>query len=211
MGTRDKFDPLIKPHCKPTPFQVLLLQSFPFSTPESQQQQSSSSSEEEEQPTGITMVSLSDDYQTPPQEQPHSVSQNSTQNVVDLNNDTEEIPDELDAHHVLDEMPEKDTHQVFDEMPEREQNDVAVLDRGKRKLPVSLLDNKVTENNSTEGECYKHDVFKVTINRVLKMLVAEGTGKGDDGKGVDFFETAKKKGMTFPRPRWRSAETWKGL
>nr|GEW95551.1 serrate RNA effector molecule [Tanacetum cinerariifolium] len=32
-------------------------------------------------------------------------------------------------------------------------------------------------------------------NRVLKMLVAEGKGKGDDGKGVDFFDTAKKKGI----------------
>ncbi|GJR87678.1 hypothetical protein Tco_0211689 [Tanacetum coccineum] len=81
------------------------------------------------------------------------------------------------------------------------------LDRGKHKLPV-LLDKKVTENRR-EGECSRHDVFKETINRVLKMLVAQGKGKGCGGKGVDFLETAKKKGMTFPRPRWRSAQTWK--
>ena len=55
-------------------------------------------------------------------------------------------------------------------------------------------------------------MFKETINRVLKMLVEERKGKGrDDGKGVDFLEMAKKKGITFPRPRWRSTETWKGL
>ena len=55
----------------------------------------------------------------------------------------------------------------------------------------------------------------LSIDHVLKMLVAERKGKGRregyNGKGVDLLETSKKKGMTFPRPRWRSTQTWKGL
>nr|GFA76229.1 aquaporin-like protein [Tanacetum cinerariifolium] len=66
------------------------------------------------------------------------------------------------------------------------------LDRGKHKLPV-LLDKKVTENSRREGECSRHDVFKETINRVLRMLVAQGKGKG-----VDFLESGKEKGHDFP-------------
>nr|GEV42924.1 retrovirus-related Pol polyprotein from transposon TNT 1-94 [Tanacetum cinerariifolium] len=58
--------------------------------------------------------------------------------------------------------------------------DVVVIDRGKRKLRVSLFDKKVTKEGKGDD------------------------GKGDDGKGVDFLKTAKKMGMTFPRPRWRS-------
>nr|GEU87933.1 RNA-directed DNA polymerase, eukaryota, reverse transcriptase zinc-binding domain protein [Tanacetum cinerariifolium] len=74
----------------------------------------------------------------------------------------------------------------------------------KRKFPVSM-DKKVTKNSRREGECSRHDVFKENINHVLKMLVAQGQQKGRGGKGVDFLETSKKKGMTIPRPRWRSA------
>ncbi|PWA75398.1 Aquaporin-like protein [Artemisia annua] len=178
------------------------------------------------------MVSLpdssDDNYQTPPEQHSQNspvtnIAVDEAGNVVDLDNDTEEILDdekmvtEEEAAFDTEELIESqtDAHHVFDEMPEREQEaskrDVAVLDRGKRKLPVSM-DKKVTENGERGGECSsKHDVFKETINRVLKMLVAEGRGKGcDDGKGVDFLETAKRKGVTFPRPRWRSAQTWKG-
>nr|GEV29813.1 RNA-directed DNA polymerase, eukaryota [Tanacetum cinerariifolium] len=76
----------------------------------------------------------------------------------------------------------------------------------KHKFPLSM-DKKVTKNSRREGECSRHDVFKETINHVLKMLVAQGKQKGRGGKGVDFLETTKKKGMTIPRPRWRSAQT----
>nr|GEZ24190.1 hypothetical protein [Tanacetum cinerariifolium] len=50
-----------------------------------------------------------------------------------------------------------------------EHMDVAVLDRGKRKLPVSFLDNKVTENR-------RHHVFK-------EKSCVEDVGCGGKRKG----------------------------
>ncbi|MFS7941303.1 hypothetical protein Hanom_Chr05g00474671 [Helianthus anomalus] len=223
----DKFHSHLIPNCHRTASQEAKLQSCPFareSKPSSDDiliQSSSSPDEPPEQPTGIEMVSLPDsfdEYQTPP-EQP--CSQNSSNDghvaaskpapfdenrVVDLANesdnlDTEpiDVDEQVDAVEAVDNTevissPELSAHQVFDKMPQREQ------ELGKRKLPVLMRKRKES------SKYLKHGVFKDVLNRVLKMVEITGGGGGGGEDDCDFVETAKKRGLSLPRPRWWPTE-----
>ncbi|KAI3820262.1 hypothetical protein L1987_07806 [Smallanthus sonchifolius] len=222
----DKFASLLIPNCQRTASQEEKLQSCPFAR-ESKVlpddiQLSSSTEEASEQATGIEMVSLPDsfdEYQTPP-EQP-SYSQNSSNDghvrIVDLANDSDNLDtekidvgdrvDEIDAAKSVIEAletevissPEEDAHQVFVEMPQREQE---TSNREKRKLPFLMKTQR--QNNSYS----KHEWFKVSLNRVLKMARSKGGGGGgvDDDVDIDFLETATMRGLTLPHPRWWPTE-----
>lgn len=68
--------------------------------------------------------------------------------------------------------------------------------RGRRELPFSLC----AQENTVEGESSvaKKRILKDLLDG-LKLVIGE---VGDGAEGVDFLETAKRRGLTFPRPRW---------
>ncbi|CAI9278536.1 unnamed protein product [Lactuca saligna] len=91
---------------------------------------------------------------------------------------------------------------VFVEMPVREQETESKtslnLDcKGKRQLPFSM---KGKEKNNIE----KHeDVFTDILNRAWKILVEQQRKCGAEADGDDdLLETAMRRGLTLPRPRW---------
>ncbi|KAI3501080.1 hypothetical protein L1887_28938 [Cichorium endivia] len=122
---------------------------------------------------------------------PRSIEKNDTV-MVDVN-DTEEMGVEFTDEETKAES--RVAPKVFVEMPMREQearmsstegNKIADP-KGKRQLPVSF-----------HGAEKKHEGFIDTLNRAMKLLKGDVKADGDD----DFLETAKRRGMTFPRPRW---------
>ncbi|KAI3497155.1 hypothetical protein L1887_39560 [Cichorium endivia] len=107
--------------------------------------------------------------------------------LVDVN-DTEEMGVEFTVEETKAES--RVAPKVFVEMPMREQEarvNKIVDPKGKRQLPVTF-----------DGTEKKHEGFIDTLNRALKLLKGDVKADGDD----DFLETAKRRGMTFPRPRW---------
>ncbi|KAL6968712.1 hypothetical protein U1Q18_034506 [Sarracenia purpurea var. burkii] len=72
---------------------------------------------------------------------------------------------------------------------------------GRRELPFSISGHAKNRGGDAglEASAAKNQLLKDLL-AALKMVA----GELDDGPGedVDFLETAKKKGMTFPRPRW---------
>ncbi|KAL3817973.1 hypothetical protein ACJIZ3_003878 [Penstemon smallii] len=73
--------------------------------------------------------------------------------------------------------------------------------RGKRRqLPASIKGKEKNMGVQNVVETVGTKSGLLELLDVLK-LVAGNTG-GDDCEDVDFLETAKKRGMTFPRPRW---------
>ncbi|KAK1406739.1 hypothetical protein QVD17_38347 [Tagetes erecta] len=110
----------------------------------------------------------------------------------------DEMP-QTSAHQVFDEMPQTSARQVFDEIPRREQENVS---REKRKLPFSMKTQKKKSN------CSKHEAFMNSMNRVLKMVGERKTQKDNDGDemSIDLLESAKMRGLSFPRPRWWPAD-----
>ncbi|KAI3711045.1 hypothetical protein L2E82_40849 [Cichorium intybus] len=126
---------------------------------------------------------------------PRSIEKNDTV-MVDVN-DTEEMGVEFTVEETKAES--RVAPKVFVEMPMREQearmsstevnrslNKIADP-KGKRQLPVSF-----------HGAEKKHEGFIDTLSRAMKLQKGDVKADGDD----DFLETAKRQGMTFPRPRW---------
>uniref|UniRef100_A0A5B7B7M1 Uncharacterized protein n=1 Tax=Davidia involucrata TaxID=16924 RepID=A0A5B7B7M1_DAVIN len=72
--------------------------------------------------------------------------------------------------------------------------------RGRRELPFSISGQ--TKNVGRESGLgtspAKHKLLKDLLD-ALKMVAKE---LDDGSEDVDFLETAKRRGMTFPRPRW---------
>ncbi|KAL4585907.1 hypothetical protein LXL04_010534 [Taraxacum kok-saghyz] len=179
----------------------------------------------------VTMTESSDDYQTPPEHnQETEIVEGETTAMVDdtyermakrmvditkdadnleflENNDTALKDDNNNDTPVVDMEVEYTVektiaHKVFVEMPVREQEVTKevnktgdVYPKGKRRLPGSLYGNDGIEKEKKHGNC----VFVDTMSRALKIL--KGEEKSDDGD-YDFLETAKRRGLTFPRPRW---------
>ncbi|KAJ0579093.1 hypothetical protein HanRHA438_Chr05g0246571 [Helianthus annuus] len=187
-GEGDKFRSPIIPNCCRTASQEANLQSCPFATRSkvslNDNQPSSSTA------TGITLPESSDEYHTPPEH--HSSSQNSTNDAHPPPPNTSAVDqDPIPVENGGVETELTSTHQVFDKMPQREQQ---TSNREKRRLPVSM---KIQKQNSI---CCKRETFTSSLNRVLKMV--QNRGGGDEDDNVDFVETAKMRGLTFPGPRW---------
>lgn len=121
--------------------------------------------------------------------------------------------DEIDAENSVTKARETElvsslkesAHEVFVEMPQREQEATrspsivnSTSNRGKRRLPLSV--NGRDQNNGEKGDYSKHEAIRNALDRALKMLVGEP--KDDCHEDIDFLKTAKRRGMTFPRPRW---------
>ncbi|KAI3707399.1 hypothetical protein L6452_25880 [Arctium lappa] len=128
-------------------------------------------------------------------------------------NDTH-LVDEIDAENSVTEAremelsssPKENAHEVFVEMPPREKEASispstvnTTSNRGKRRLPLSV--NGRDQNNGEKGDYCRHEAFRNALDRVLKMLVGEPKDDCHD-EDIDFLKTAKRRGMTFPRPRW---------
>lgn len=146
------------------------------------------------------------------------VEDNNTVMVDENNTNTEEIETqyavgEINAESCVAEALKtlKETvPKVFVEMPVREQETERKtslnLDcKGKRQLPFSM---KGKEKNNIE----KHeDVFTDILNRAWKILVGQQGKCGAEADGDDdLLETAMRRGLTLPRPRWWPPEEEEG-
>ncbi|KAA8522169.1 hypothetical protein F0562_012842 [Nyssa sinensis] len=71
---------------------------------------------------------------------------------------------------------------------------------GRRELPstISGQAKNVGGESGQDTPSAKHQLLKDLLD-ALKMVAAE---LDDGSEDVDFLETAKRRGMTFPRPRW---------
>lgn len=147
-----------------------------------------------EEPPGQTMVDLANDSDI------LGFSEKSPRVVVDKN-DTEQITverriHETDAENLVCETSEtelisslkENDHQVFVEMPKRVTIVNTNLNTGKRKLPFSI--NKEEQNRTQNSR----EDFIDSLDRVWKML----THGNDEIEEIDFIETAKRRGLTFP-------------
>lgn len=75
---------------------------------------------------------------------------------------------------------------------------------GRRELPPSISKGgKVAAEETGRGNLAAKDkIFKGLLD-ALKMVAGQLDGGGSEEEGdVDFLETAKRRGMTLPRPRW---------
>ncbi|GER52542.1 microtubule-associated protein 70-1 [Striga asiatica] len=80
----------------------------------------------------------------------------------------------------------------------RAANDVSGLGR-KRHLPVTLEGKGKSVEGQSSGETMESKKGLLDFLNVLRVVVGDKDCGGED---VEFLETAKKRGLTFPRPRW---------
>ncbi|GER25731.1 (Dimethylallyl)adenosine tRNAmethylthiotransferase MiaB [Striga asiatica] len=80
----------------------------------------------------------------------------------------------------------------------RAASDVSGLGR-KRHLPVTLEGKGKCVEGQSSGETMESKKGLLDFLNVLRIVVGDKDCGGED---VDFLETAKKRGLTFPRPRW---------
>ncbi|CAN4127703.1 unnamed protein product [Withania somnifera] len=73
--------------------------------------------------------------------------------------------------------------------------------KGKRELPLSMRggDKNVGSLEDVERRATKSGRFKDLVE-VFSMVV--GDVSGDDKNDAEFLETAKRRGLSFPQPRW---------
>ncbi|KAL3499724.1 hypothetical protein ACH5RR_038817 [Cinchona calisaya] len=67
----------------------------------------------------------------------------------------------------------------------------------RRELPLSLR-----EKGNDVGEKRKVDVKNLSWKELLDVVASVLGKANDESEDVDFLEAAKRKGMTFPQPRW---------
>ncbi|KAD6453149.1 hypothetical protein E3N88_07854 [Mikania micrantha] len=79
--------------------------------------------------------------------------------------------------------------------------------KDKRKLPFSMNTQKPAISSS------QNEPFVNILNRVLMMAQekqrSRGGGEEDHEDDIDFLETAMRRGLTLPRPRWWPPEWFK--
>ncbi|KAD6453177.1 hypothetical protein R6Q59_014947 [Mikania micrantha] len=187
-----------------------------------------------EHDTGIVMVTLpesSDEYHTPPDHLCRSETSSiegqilpptntsafdaGDRDPVPVDDDGEsheqrvvDLPNPLDKLGFSEKNPrvleDNNIRQVFVEMPQREQE---AGNKEKRKLPFSLNTQKPTISSS------KNEPFVNVLNRVLMMAQeskrSRGGGEEDNEDDIDFLETAVRRGLTLPHPRWWPPEGFK--
>ncbi|KAD6453173.1 hypothetical protein R6Q59_014946 [Mikania micrantha] len=125
------------------------------------------------------------------------------QTVVNLPNPSDKLGFSEKGPRVLE---DSNTHQVFVEMPQREQE---AGNKDKRKIPFSMNTQKPTISSS------KNEPFVNILNRVLMMAQESKRSRGggeeeeDHEDDIDFRETAMRRGLTLPRPRWWPPEGFK--
>lgn len=68
------------------------------------------------------------------------------------------------------------------------------------QTPPATKTVAVDPNMKVKGQ-HHHEAFVDTMSLVMKML-SESKRRNYDDVEIDLIETAKKRGMTFPRPRW---------
>lgn len=83
---------------------------------------------------------------------------------------------------------------------------------GRRELPPSIRKgaNVAGEKTRKENLAAKDKIFKGLLD-ALKMVAGQLDGGGseeEEEEDVDFLETAKRHGMTLPRPRWWPPEDY---
>ncbi|GMP95653.1 hypothetical protein CsSME_00044616 [Camellia sinensis var. sinensis] len=107
----------------------------------------------------------------------------------------------LGADKVTDELPLRETEVGEDLL--NKGDEVVVGVGGRRELPPSI-----TGQGKNAGEmagpgnlAAKNQIFKDILD-ALKRVAGEVGGGGTEEEDVDFLETAKRRRVSFPRPRW---------
>ncbi|OIT37088.1 hypothetical protein A4A49_29502 [Nicotiana attenuata] len=74
--------------------------------------------------------------------------------------------------------------------------------RGRRELPLWMRGGE--KNGGVEGEVRKKAVTKGQFKDIIEatFMVVVGEMMNSELQNADFWETAKRHGMCFPRPRW---------
>lgn len=73
----------------------------------------------------------------------------------------------------------------------------------RRELPISLKGKEKTVGGGNVMETVEKKIGLLKFLDVLKVVVGDIDGGTED---VDFLETAKRRGLTFPKARWWPSE-----
>ncbi|KAK9080825.1 hypothetical protein SSX86_000583 [Deinandra increscens subsp. villosa] len=222
VNSGDKFASLLIPNCHRTASQEEKLHSSLFAR--EGDLSSSSPDDSSEQVTGIELVSLpdsSDEYQTPPEEQPF-YSQNSSNDGHVAAAKTADFAGEIQGKRIVDlanESDDLDTEPMDVEAPDSvtEVVETEIISSPEQQSAHQVFVEMHVREKEQNIKGFKREGFSNVLNRVLKMAgeakSSRGGGGGGGGEGgeveVDFLETAKMRGLTFPRPRWWPAEGFK--